>query len=177
MAITLSIGIGLKQVNSAKSTIKNENFLLQTNIVLDDVLTLLKNSKELEFVKTNSEALDIFLAQSEFIPFEASGIRVGISIKSARAKIDLNGLLSIPLEDGKPEPEELTTFKNLLNKYNVNLAYVDMLRDSVSKYDMNYYQRTDILDAKPDIFRDYIVSDEHLREINEFIKIPIMKTL
>ncbi|QFR48372.1 hypothetical protein FJR48_00975 [Sulfurimonas lithotrophica] len=172
MAITISIGIGFKYVNEAKATIKDENFLLQTNIIIDDVLTFLKNSQELKLIKDDDsgEAFDIFLAQSEFIPFEIEDIKVVISIKSARRKVNLNDLLELEVVDNQEEPKQLQQFKSFLSGYNVNLSYVDMLRDSVSKYDINYAPSTGILEAKPDIFRDYIASYEHLDEINEYYK-------
>lgn len=172
MAITISIGIGFKHVNEAKATIKDENFLLQTNIIIDDVLTFLENSQELKLIKDDEsgEALDIFLAQSEFIPFEIEDIKVVISIKSARRKVNLNDLLELEVPDNQEEPKQLQQFKSFLSGYNVNLSYVDMLRDSVSKYDINYAPSTGILEAKPDIFRDYIASYEHLDEINEYYK-------
>jgi hypothetical protein len=165
MAITISIGIGFKHVNEAKSSIKDENFLLQTNIILDDVLTFLQNSPEIKEIKKNDELLDIFLAQSELIPFDISDIKVLISIKSARRKVNINNLL----ETNSTTPtKQILRFKEFLTSYNVNPSYVDMLEDSVSKHDDNYIARTDILDAKPDIFRDYIASYKHLEEINEF---------
>lgn len=169
MAITISIGVGLKHINEAKSSIKDENFLLQTNIILDDVLTLLKDSPELKLIKndTNGEALDMFLLQSEFIPFEVSGLKMAISIKSARSKININELLE---NNTSIDTLQIEQFKKFLNEYNINLAYADMLRDSVSKNDLNYVASTDILDAKPYVFRDYITSQEHLAEINEHYK-------
>ncbi|MCW9026711.1 MAG: hypothetical protein OQJ77_05290 [Thiovulaceae bacterium] len=172
MAITISIGVGFKHVNEAKATIKDENFLLQTNIIIDDVLTFLKNSQELKLIKEDDsgEAFDVFLAQSEFIPFEVEDIKVAISIKSARRKVNLNDLLELEVIDNQEEPKQLQVFKKFLSEYNVNLNYVDMLKDSVSKYDINYYPSTGILEAKPDIFREYISSYGHLNEINEHYK-------
>jgi hypothetical protein len=172
MAITISIGVGFKHVNEAKSSIRDENFLLQTNIILDDVLTFLKDSPELKFITEDETgtAFDIFLSQSEFIPFDISDIKIGISIKSARRKINLNDLLKLSASDTQEEPRQLELLKSFLSGYNVNLIYVDILKDSVSKYKLDYFPTTDILDAKPDIFRDYIASHEHLQEINEYYK-------
>ncbi|MCW8838393.1 MAG: hypothetical protein OQK11_06805 [Thiovulaceae bacterium] len=171
MAITISIGIGFKYVNEAKSSIKDENFLLQTNIIIDDVLILLKDSKELQLIKddTTGEIFDIFLAQSEFIPFEVSDIKVAISIKSARRKINLKNLLDLNTTgQNNVEDPLIQQFKSFLTSYNVNLSYFDMLKDAVSKN--NDYPITDFIDAKPDIFREYISSYGHLNEINEHYK-------
>ncbi len=172
MAITISLGLGLKYLNDAKTDISKENFLLQTNVILDDVLTFLEKSPELKLIKQDKsgEAYDIFLAQSEFIPFEAAGVRLAISIKSARRKINLNQLLELKVEEGKAEPKLLQQFRTFLSGYNVNPIYINLLKDSVSKYDINYYPTTDILDAKPDTFRDYIASFDHLKEVNQHYK-------
>jgi len=169
MAITISLGLGLKYINNARTDISKENFLLQTNVILDDVLTFLKNSPELKLIKNDKsgEAYDIFLAQSEFIPFEAAGVKLAISIKSARRKINLNKLLELNAQIGQPEPKLLEQFRTFLSGYNVNPIYVELLKDSVSKYNINYYPTTDILDAKPDIYRQYVTSYDHLKEINE----------
>lgn len=158
MAITISIGIGFKYVNEAKASIKDENFLLQSNIILDDIFSLLR--KELKKVEKNDEVFDIFLDQSEFIPLEIEGIKVLISIKSARSKINLNSLINTPLEDKK-----IIRFKEFLTSYNVNLNYVDMLRDVIKQNDPAI---TGIIDEKPDMFREYISSNKQLKEINEF---------
>jgi hypothetical protein len=172
MAITISIGVGFKHVNEAKSSIRGENFLLQTSIVLDDVLTFLKDSPELEMIKKDKSgtAFDVFLSQSEFIPFELSGMKVGISIKSARSKINLNNLLDEKQKQDGQDTQKMAMFKSFLSQNNVNLSYVGMLQDSVSKHDINYNPATGILDAKPGIFRDYITSIKHLQEINEYYK-------
>lgn len=172
MAITVSLGLGFKYLNNAKSDMSKENFLLQTNVILDDVLAFLENSPELKLIKQDKsgEAYDIFLAQSEFIPFEAAGVKLAISIKSARRKINLNQLLELKAQAGQPEPKLLQQFRVFLSGYNVNPVYVNLLKDSASKYDINYYPTTDILDAKPDTYREYIASYEHLQEINEHYK-------
>ncbi len=158
MAITISIGIGFKYVNEAKSSIKDENFLLQSNIILDDVLTLLENTPELKMIQQNDEMFDMFLAQSEMIPFEASGVKVLISIKSARTKVNLNNLL-------RSSDSQLERFREFLNSYNVNTSYIDILKDSVNQNDPPISK---IADEKPDMFRDHIASYKQLKEINEF---------
>ena len=172
MAITISIGVGLKQVNNAKSSIKDENFLLQTNIIVDDVLTLLEKMPEMELLQKDEsgDALEIFLSQSEFIPFEASGIQVGISIKSARSKVSINHLLSLQASGTAEEPLALQTFKSFLAQYNVGSSYFDMLLDSVSEHNITYNALSDIIDAKPDIYRDNITSIQHLEEINNYYR-------
>ena len=50
IAITISVGVGLSYTKRAQNVLKDENFLLQSSIILNDVLTLLKNSQELKLV-------------------------------------------------------------------------------------------------------------------------------
>jgi hypothetical protein len=163
MAITISIGVGLKYINTAKGSISDENFLLQTSVIIDDVLTFLKESPELKMVKENDELFDVFLMQSEFIPLDIAGLKVGVSIKSARSKVNINTML---------KDANLTEhFRTYISGYNINPAYVDMLEDSVSTLkDLEYYQKTSFLNEKPEIFREHIASYAHLQEINEFYK-------
>ncbi len=157
MLITLSVGVGLKYVNNGSKSMQSEQFTLQSSMILDDVLKLLKTSEELAQIDS-SDGLALFLAESSFIPFESNGISVIIEISSARAKINPNSLTSKPRVD---------TFKNYLMLKMVNMEYADLLSDAIGgiKEDMSY--NTDIFAQKPYLFRDYIASDKHLLEIND----------
>ena len=161
MAIIFSLGISLKQVNEATTEVENENFMLQTSVILDDVLSILRTSEELDFItKDNSgDAFFIFLSEASFIPFESSGVKILIELKSARAKFNINSLNSA---------KRIDSLKLYLNNYMVNTTYVDMLLDNMKgfKEDMSY--NSEIFYEKPYLFRDYIVSSEHLAEINDF---------
>ncbi|MCK4875775.1 MAG: hypothetical protein KAS26_08010, partial [Sulfurimonas sp.] len=92
IAITLSIGIGLKYVNKASGEVESENFMLQTSVVLDDVLVILKTSNELENIvkKKSTEAFYDLLSKPSFISFDTQAINISVEIKSARAKINPN---------------------------------------------------------------------------------------
>jgi len=157
MLITLSVGVGLKYVNSGSKSMQSEQFTLQSSMILDDVLKLLKTSEELAQIDS-SDGLALFLAESSFIPFESDGVSVLIQISSARAKINPNTLSTKP---------RLDAFKNYLMLKMVNMEYANMLSDVMSgiKEDMSY--NTDIFSQKPYLFRDYITSNKHLLEIND----------
>lgn len=163
MLITISIGIGLKQLNEMSKSVKSERFLLQTSMVLDDVMRLLKTSKELEAIKTGDD-FAVFLAEASFIPFESSGVKVIIELKSARSKFAPNTLVKSRVID-LPRVEAL---KNYFNNYMVNIAFVDILLDTIGgiKEDMSY--NSDIFNTKPNLFRDYIASSSHFEEIKDF---------
>ncbi len=157
MLITLSVGVGLKYVNNGSKSMQSEQFTLQSSMILDDVLKLLKTSEELAQIDS-ADGLALFLAESSFIPFESDGVSVLIQISSARAKINPNTLSTKP---------RLDAFKNYLMLKMVNMEYANMLSDVMSgiKEDMSY--NTDIFSQKPYLFRDYITSNKHLLEIND----------
>ncbi len=170
VAITLSVGIGLKQVKNASEYINTEKFILQTSVILDDVQQLLKNSAELKEVAddTSGESLFIFLSESGFIPFEAGDIKVSLEIKSARARLNINSIIDTNTSNEQGTSDRINALSTYLNNYNINVAYGDMILDIMGgiKEDMSY--NSDIFYQKPYLFRDYIVSAKHLDEINDF---------
>ena len=164
MLISISIGIGLKQVNQASSHVEGEKFLYQSSVILDDVMNILKNSQELQDINSSSE-LNIFLSESSLIPFEANGIKVSIELSSARSKFNVNSLV----EGSKKEKEEkIASLKQYMSNYMVITTYVDILLDAMSgiKEDMSY--NSAIFNNKPYLFRDYITSYKHLSELNDY---------
>ena len=168
MAITLSIGVGLSYTKRSQNTLTEENFLLQSNIILNDVLNLLKNSQDLKLVAkdTTGSAFDLFLAQSEFIPFESSGVAVTLEIHRARAK--LNPATILDANQTTPNLSKINLIRQYFAKKGLNDTYVDILLDSIGgiKEDLSY--NSEIYNEKEDLFRDYIVSKRHLEELNRF---------
>ncbi len=167
IAITLSIGIGLKYVNKASNEVESENFMLQTSVVLDDVLAILKTSNELESIVKNKskEAFYDLLSKPSFISFDTPAINISVEIKSARTKINPN----ILIKDKNEVNQEMADALNLyFSNYDINAAYVDMMLDMMSgaKEDLSY--NSEIFYDKTDLFRDYIVSKKHLSEIDDF---------
>jgi len=167
MAITVSMGIGLKYVNEASNEVGSENFMLQTSVILDDVLTLLKTSKELNAIVEDGsgDAFYMFLAQSEFIPFESSGIKISLSLKSARAKLNPNILVDA---NKSVNLEKVNALRQYFSNKMINQSYVDFLIDNMSNIKEDFSYNSDIFNDKPYLFRDYISSYEHLDEINDF---------
>ena len=157
MLITLSVGAGLKYINSASKSMQSEQFILQSSIILDDVLKLLENPEILPKIES-ADDFAIFLGESSFIPFESNGVSVVIEISSARSRINPNTLITEP---------RIEAFKNYLILKMVNTEYADMLSDAIGgiKEDMSY--NTDIFTQKPYLFRDYIASAKHLEELND----------
>jgi len=165
MAISVSIGVGLKYVNKTSSEVENENFLLQSRVVTDDIINLLKNSQEMEALANNAsvEGLFIFISQSSFIPFEISDLKVSMEISSARAKFNPN-----TLSDGNNtvEDKKVDALKEYMSRYRINHTYVDILLDNMSPANTSY--NSSIFNDNPYLFREYIASDAHLEEISDF---------
>ncbi len=170
MAITLSIGVGLSYTKRAQKSLSDENFLFQSDIILHDVLSLLKKSKDLQFVAKDKsgKAFNIFLAQSSFIPFESSGITVTIEIKSARSKF--NPVTLMKVNSKKIDLPRVNLLREYFARKQLNNTYVDILLDGLGgvKADLSY--NSNIFNTKKMLFRDYIVSKKHLDEFNEFYK-------
>lgn len=165
MAITVSIGVGLKYVNDASAEVENENFLFQSRVVADDIINLLKESKELEAIAKDDsiEGLFLFLSQSGFIPFEIADLKVSIQISSARAKFNPNTLC-----DGNNtiQVKRVDALKTYVSGYRVQHTYVDILLDTMNPANTSY--NSSIFNDNPYLFREYISSDAHLEEINDF---------
>jgi len=162
IVITVAIGYGLKQVNEASKIVKNENFMYQSHIIVEDVLNILQTSQEIKIISddNSSEALFLFLSQAAFIPFENSGLEIIMKISSARAKF--NPLL---LKENQIRQDAM---KQYLNNYMINNQYVDILVDNISGIKEDNSYNSSIFDENPYLFRDYIASAKHLEKINEF---------
>jgi len=160
MLITVAIGIGLKQVNEASDLVQKENFLYQSSIIVEDILSILQNSPDIKQVAENnsSEEFYIFVSQAAFIPFEIDGLEILMKIKSARSKFCISSFNAARVD----------AMKRYLDNYQINNQYVDILVDNMSKIKEDNSYNSNIFDAKPYLFRDYLASEKHLREINNY---------
>jgi len=164
IAISVSLGIALKQVKSVSTEVSKQKFAMQSSIIVNDVLNLLKTSAELDAIDS-IDTLFIFLSEAAFIPFESGGIKMLIELKSARSKLNINTLVDANFSRVQ---NRMDAFENYMAQHNVNPNYTDMIVDSMSKIkaDNSYY--SDIFNENPYLFRDYIASMKHLELINEF---------
>jgi len=165
MAITVAIGIGLRQVKEASMHVEGERFMLQTSMILDDVLNILQTSKEIDQViaKKSSEVFFVFLSSVSFIPFQTSNLKVSIEIKSARSKFNPNSLM-----DGNNTMARADVLREYMSKNMVNREYVNILLDVMGKIKEDESYNSAIFNDKPSLFRDYLVSQKHLDEVNDF---------
>jgi len=162
IVITVAIGVGLKQVNSATAEVKNEKFMYQSSLLIEDVLVILAKNKNLKAIvdKESTEGMFLFLSQAAFIPFEYSGLNILLSVKSARSKFNVNDL----------NEYRINAMKEYVESHGVNSVYIDMLFDATSGIKVDNSYNTNIFDEKPYLFRDYLASAKHLKKINDFYK-------
>ena len=160
IVITVAIGFGLKQVNSAAKIIKDENFMYQSSIIAEDVLNILKNSADVARAadSNSSEELFTLLSSASFIPFESSGIEIALKLTSARAKFNPSFL----------DENANQAFVEYLNNNMVDRRYLDILLDNVSGIKEDNSYNSSIFQENPYLFRDYIASAKHLKQINDF---------
>jgi hypothetical protein len=172
--ITVAVGIGLKNINEATKLSKKDQFILQTNVLIDDVLTILRKSKELDLILSSDsedikrEAFNIFLAQTSFIPLESSGVKMILELSSARDKINPNKSFDENLTDSNYK-HRVNRFENYLQRFNVNsVEYIKVFQDLQGGYKEDMSYKSGIFNQNTTLFRDYITSLKHLEEANDY---------
>jgi len=167
IAITFSIGVGLSYTKRAQNTLSDENFLFQSEIILNDVLNVLKGSQNLKQIK-DAYTLNMFLSQSSFIPLESSGISITLELSSARSKFNLRSLLSA--DRRTIDINKVNLLQSYFSKKMVNTSFVDILLDGIGgvKPDLSY--NSNIFNNNEALFRDYFVSSKHFDKYKEFYK-------
>ena len=160
IVITVAIGISLKQINLATQEVKDETFMYQSSIIIEDVLKILHDSPELKAVTDSNSSLDLytFLAEAAYIPFNSSGIEIVLEVKSARGKFNPKQLNAVRAD----------RLREYLSYKSINSEYVNLLLDSVSGVKIDNSYNSALFDTHPSLFRDFIASKEHLEVINDF---------
>ena len=160
IVITVAIGYSLRQVNKAAAIVKDESFMYQNSIILEDVLTILQSSPDVARVadSNSSEELFVLLSQSSFIPLSSSGVSIVLKLASARAKFNPAGI----------NAQNIEAIREYMNIKMVSNDYADILLDCVSGIKVDNSYNSAIFNEKPYLFRDYIASKRHLDEINDF---------
>lgn len=158
MALTVSIGLGLKYVKEGAQSVNEEDFAFEARSVLQDFLTMLQKTPQVTAINS-ADTLSLFLSEASYIPINDKDMHVIIEIGSARDKINPIVLNTQAKRDN---------FKSFLASNGVNEEYLNILDDMMGgiKEDASY--KTDIFDTHPNLFRNYIASDKELYEANRF---------
>lgn len=156
MLITVSLGVSLEYIKKSQESVQTEQFMYQSAFILEDLLLVLEKSPLLQRINSAS-TLSEFLLDFESIPLELNGLKVIITMQSARAKINPNIF---------KDEKTLNALNNFLLNRGINANYSEYIYDSIHgvREDMSY--KTDMFIRYPLLFRDSISSYKHLGEIN-----------
>jgi hypothetical protein len=159
IAITAAVGVSLMHLRLGGEQLHEGRFLVQSSAVLDDVLTLLERVQEISPIQ-DADSLNVFLLSAGFLPLEALDLRVKIEVQSKMGHLNIN-----TLSESEALQDALSKY---MLRYNVqDIAYMtDLLIDCMSG--PKEYYRTDIFDEMPWLYRERIVSQEHLQQILDF---------
>jgi len=161
MAITVAIGLNLKNINKAKQEVNSENFLLQSRTILNDILKILKNTPELNDINDSDSFRTFLQTYTTMIPL-SKNIMLNIDLKSARAKFNINAL-----KDNNATKEAISSY---FNSYMINNQYIGILEDLISGIKKDGEYNSGIFNDKPYLFRDYINSFSQIEDANEYYK-------
>ncbi|WP_345992173.1 hypothetical protein [Sulfurimonas sp. HSL-1716] len=167
IAMTASVGIGLKQMKNAQTSVVNDKFMTQSRMVVDDVLTILKNNSILDKIVHDKsvEELHTFLSQSKSLPLNISDLEIDIAVTSARSKFNINDLTDA---NSTINVKRVEILKEYMSRHNVNSNFVDMLLDNMGKVKEAMLYNSSIFDDNPTLFRDFIASLQHYNKIMQY---------
>jgi hypothetical protein len=169
----VAIGIGLKQVKEASQSVENETFMIESSVIFDDILRVLQTDKDLDLItqagslEEKRDALATFLAGSAFIPFESSGIKVILEIKSARDKFNPNTLVDTNQTQIDARVDALGSY---FLQNGIENEFLGFILDSMSgiKEDGNY--RSELFIREPTLFREYLANTKHFSKVKRVYK-------
>ena len=165
IAITASIGLGFKYIKESSKEVVAENFIYQSKVSVDDILTILKKLPELKNISKDS--FTSFLEKAKDIPFKTLNLDIHIQIQSARSRFNINNLIN----NNKIINQKTTNaLREYFSKNMINNDYVDILLDNMAGVSKDNSYNSDIFNQEPYLFRDYIASKKHLLKINNFYK-------
>ena len=164
MLMAIVIGWSMRTLNEAKETIEKERFMIQSGMIVEDVLGILKKSPEINAVadENNSIALFTLLSSASMLPFESQGYRVLISLKSARSKLNINTFKASDTTRAKQRRERLANF---LIGHGLGSDLYDYILDAMGGIKEDGSYRSDLFYGDPQLYRDAIVSSRQMERI------------
>lgn len=164
MLMTLVIGWSMQNLDRAKGVVEKERFLIQSGIIIEDVLSMLKNSPEINAVVEDNTSVALFtlLSSASMLPFESQGYRVLISLSSARGKLNINTLGENNTTRARQRVDYLANF---LSSKGLNGDLVYYILDSMDGIKEDGSYRSDLFFNDPTLYRDAIVSSKQMERI------------
>ena len=168
MLIAVAVGMGLQTVNDSRKEIEKEQFMLQSSMFVQDVLSLLRNSPEIKAVLDDNTSTSLYalVTESSTIPLQSGEYQVLVSLKSARDRFNINELVD---KKGKVNEKRFNALRDLLIGYGLQeelgWMFVDTLRGN---REGEYF--TDIFYTETELFREYMASWYHLETVLLYYK-------
>ncbi len=164
MLMTMVIGWSMQNLNKAKATVEKERFMIQSGMIVEDVLSVLKNSPEINAVADDNSSLSLFtlLSSASMLPFESEGYRVLISLKSARDRLNINTFAENNTTRARQRRERLANF---LTAHGFDGDLYDYILDSMEGIKEDGSYRSDLFYNDPELYRDAIVSSRQMERI------------
>lgn len=164
MLIVVAVGLGLQRVNAVKETVEKERFMLQSGIVIEDVLGLLNDSPQIKAIvdDNTSASLHMLLDSASMIPFESGEYRILVTLSSARSRLNIN-----TLQSGTPQQQtrKASRLRAFFLDHGIGGELADYLEDAMGGIRADGGYRTDLFIEEPTLFRDFIASPHHLQKI------------
>lgn len=159
ISVTAAVGVSIIQLRLSAKQVREGKCLIQSSMILDDLLKLLKTTPLLDQVK-DAQSMQYFLENASIIPVALENLNVKININSAMGHFNINTLSYF-----KPFQEALSGY---MLQYEISDVeyFKDLLIDCMSGQKNEY--RTDIFDAMPWLYRKRIVSMAHLEQIIDY---------
>jgi len=159
ISVTAAVGVSIMQLRLSAKQVREGKCLIQSSMILDDLLKLLKTTPLLDQVK-DAESMQYFLQNASIIPVALENLNVKINIHSAMGRFNINTLSYF-----KPFQEALSGY---MFQYEISdIEYFQNLLIDCMSGKKNEY-RTDIFDAMPWLYRERIVSMTHLEQIIDY---------
>jgi len=159
ISVTAAVGVSMIQLRLSAQQVREGKCLIQSSMILDDLIKLLKTSPVLEKIH-NEDDLRYFIENTSIIPVALENLNVKVNITSAAGRININMLSSsnafqeaLSLYMVQYEIADIEYFKDLL---------IDAMSGSLPVY------RTDIFDNLPWLYKERIVSMEHFEQITDY---------
>jgi len=159
ISVTAAVGVSIIQLRLSAKQVREGKCLIQSSMILDDLLRLLKTSPLVDKVK-DGESMRYFLYNTSVIPLALENLNVKINIKSSVGRININTFSSFT-----PFQEALSGYMLQYDIRDVEY-FQDLLIDCMSG-EQPYY-RTDIFEAKPWLYREKISSMTHFEQILDY---------
>ena len=159
ISVTAAVGVSIIQLRLSAKQVREGKCLIQSSMILDDLLKLLKTTPLLDKIK-DADSMHYFLKDTSIIPITLENLNVKINIQSSMGRFNINTLSSF-----KPFKEALSAY---MVQYEISDVeyFQDLLVDCMSGLQPEY--RTDIFDAMPWLYREKIVSMSHLEKIIDY---------